>query len=172
MLRRALAYVPDNVPEGDPFPYVRRAFETIGMAKVSTSGKELIELGYVTDNDVVCVNFAHQVQRAKDVCLGMVLAGYRPPRPARLLVLGEGLRAVFRSGVYQLVCSGYASEHDADIADRLAHILTGGGYPVGTRLPEQVFLDLEREAFCSLCGTEKTQARIQHMLETGKPLRN
>lgn len=172
MLRRALAYVPDNVPEGDPFPYVRRAFETIGMAKVSTSGRELIELGYVSESGPVCVNFAHQVQRAKDVCRGLVLSGYRPPRPTRLLVLGEGARAAFRSGVYQLMCAGYASDHDAVIAEHLAHILTGGEHAAGSQVSEQDILDLERESFCSLCGTEKTQARIQHMLETGKPLRN
>ncbi|MBN2310346.1 MAG: 3-hydroxyacyl-CoA dehydrogenase/enoyl-CoA hydratase family protein [Candidatus Hydrogenedentes bacterium] len=172
MLRRALAYVPDNVPEGDPFPYVRRAFETIGMAKVSTSGAELIELGYLSDNDVVCVNFDHQISRAKAVCLGLIQAGYEPPRPARLVALGEPARAAFRSGVYQMQRGGYASEHDALIAEHIARVLTGGDRMPGTAMSEQDVLDLEREAFCSLCGTEKTQARIQHMLAEGKPLRN
>ncbi|MCP4645228.1 MAG: enoyl-CoA hydratase/isomerase family protein, partial [bacterium] len=172
MLRRALTYVPEGVPEGDPFPYVRRAFETIGMAKVSMSGPELIELGYLAESDVICVNFDHQITRAKEVCRGMVVAGYTPPTPAVLTALGDSVAAAFRSGVYQLVCSGYASEHDALIADHLAHILSGGDRRAGTKMTEQDVLDLETEAFCSLCGTEKTQDRIRHMLTTGKPLRN
>jgi 3-hydroxyacyl-CoA dehydrogenase len=172
MLRRALAYVPDSVPEGDPFPYVRRAFETIGMAKVGTSGAEVIELGYLSENDVLCVNIDHQVNRAKDVCLGMVVGGYRPPQPATLVALGEPAKAAFRSGVYQLRLGGYASDHDALVAEHLAHILTGGDRAPGTRMSEQDVLDLEKEAFVALCRTAKTQARIQHMLATGKPLRN
>jgi 3-hydroxyacyl-CoA dehydrogenase len=172
MLRRALAYVPANVPEGDPFPYVRRAFENIAMAKVGTSGPETIALGYFTDNDVLCINYEHQVQRAKDVCRGLLVAGYTPPKPAKLTALGEPARATFRSGVYQMQLAGYASEHDALVAEKLANTLTGGGRAPGTAMSEQDVLDLECEAMLSLCGTEKTQQRMQHMLQTGKPLRN
>jgi 3-hydroxyacyl-CoA dehydrogenase len=172
MLRRALAYCPDNVPEVDPFPYVRRAFEAIGMAKVGTSGAEMIELGYLSENDIVCVNFDHQVKRAKDVCRGLVVAGYQPPLPATLIALGASAKAAFKSGVYQMQCSGWASEHDALIGSHIANILTGGNRLPGTKMSEQDVLDLEKEAFCSLCGTEKTQERIRHMLTTGKPLRN
>ena len=172
MLRRALGYVPANVPGADAFPYVRRAFEAIAMAKVSTSGPELIELGYLTEQDVVCANWDHQIKRAKDVCRALILAGYTPPKPATLIALGEPARAAFRSGIYQLTLAGYASEHDALIAEKLANVLTGGERAAGTRMTEQDVLDLEREAFLSLCGTEKTQQRMQHMLATGKPLRN
>ena len=172
MLRRALAYVPDSVPQGDPFPYVRRAFETIGMAKVSTSGHELVPLGYLTQHDCVCINDQHQVKRAKDVCRGLVLAGYAPPRPAKLAVLGEPVRAAFRSAVYQMQLAGWASEHDALIAEYLARTLTGGDRLPGQVMSEQDVLDLEREAMLYLCGTEKTRARMQYMLQTGKPLRN
>lgn len=172
MLRRALLFAPDTVPDVDPFPYVRRAFETIAMAKVSTSGVELIDLGYLTENDVLCLNFDQQVYKAKQVCLGMVVAEYVPPRPAALRVLGESAAAAFRSAVYQFRLGGYASEHDALIAEHLARVLTGGDRAEGSLMSEQDVLDLEREAFCSLCGTEKTVARIQHMLKTGKPLRN
>lgn len=172
MLRRALAYVPATVPGGDPFPYVRRAFETIGLAKVSTSGPELIELGYFTDQDIVVTNFEHQIKRAKDVCLGLIKMGYQPPRPATLIALGEPARAVFRTAVYQMRLGGFASEHDALVADWLARILTGGDRAPGSRMTEQDVLDLEREALVSLCGTEKTQERMKHMLATGKPLRN
>jgi 3-hydroxyacyl-CoA dehydrogenase len=172
MLRRALAYVPDSIPQGDPFPYLRRAFETIGMAKVSTSGPELIPLGYLTEHDFVCVNGQHQVKRAKDVCRSLVLAGYTPPRPAKLTVLGEPVRAAFRSAVYQMQLAGWASEHDALITEYLARTLTGGDRLPGQVMSEQDALDLEREAMLYLCGTEKTRARMQHMLKTGKPLRN
>ena len=172
MLRRALAYVPANVPEGDPFPYVRRAFETIAMAKVSTSGPEMVDLGYLTEHDYICIHPDQQIKKAKDVCRGLILAGYHPPRPAKLIALGESARAALRSGVYQLQLGGYASEHDALIARHLANVLTGGDRRPGAIMSEQDVLDLEREAMLSLCGTEKTQQRMQHMLQTGRPLRN
>jgi 3-hydroxyacyl-CoA dehydrogenase len=172
MLRRALAYAPDTITEATPYPYLRRAFEAIGMAKVSMSGPEMIELGYFTENDVICVNWDHQVKRAKDVCRALVLAGYRPPRPARLTALGEPMKSVFRAALYQMRLSGYVSEHDELVAMHLAHTLTGGSRPAGAVMSEQDVLDLEREAMLSLCGTEKTQQRMQHMLATGKPLRN
>ncbi len=172
MLRRALAYVPDTVPEGDPFPYVRRAFEDIGMAKVSTSGMEYIEFGYLTPDCPVEPSFDQQISRAKAVCLGLAKAGYRPPMPATLTALGEQARATFRMALYSFQLSGYASEHDVLISEKIANILTGGDRLPGTKMTEQDVLDLEREAFVSLVGTEKTQQRIQHMLTTGKPLRN
>jgi 3-hydroxyacyl-CoA dehydrogenase len=172
MLRRALAYVPSGVPEPSPYPYVRRAFESIATAKVSTSGPELIELGYLAETDVVHVNWDQQTQRAKDVCRGMVIAGYRPPLPARLIALGEPMRAAFRAGVYNLTESGWASKHDALIAEKVAHILTGGNRLPGTPITEQDVLDLEREAFLSLCGITESQERLKHMLLNNKPLRN
>lgn len=172
MLRRALTYAPESVTEVNPFPYVRRAFESIAMAKVSTSALELIDLGYFFESDLICVNWDQQVKRAKDVCRGMVIAGYKPPKPAVLTALGEPARAVFRAGLYNLKSSGFASEHDAAIAMHVANILTGGDRMPGSKMSEQDVLDLEGEAFLSLCGTEKTQDRIQNMLMTGKPLRN
>jgi len=172
MLRRALAYVPASIPEGNAFPYIRRAFETIAMAKVSTSGPELIDLGYFTDQDIVVANFHQQIKRAKDVCLGLLKAGYKPPKPATLVAMGEPMRATFRSAVYQMVLAGWASEHDAMVADQLARVLTGGDRAPGTKMTEQDVLDLEREAWVTMCGTEKTQARMKYMLEFGKPLRN
>jgi 3-hydroxyacyl-CoA dehydrogenase len=172
MLRRALAYVPDTVVQGDPFPYVRRAFENIGMAKVSTSGPELIKLGYLAENEYVCINDHHQVKRAKDVCRSLVIAGYTPPKPAKLVALGESARAAFRSAVYQMELAGWASKHDAVIADHLARTLTGGDRLPSQEMTEQDVLDLERESMLSLCGTEKTRERMQYMLQTGKPLRN
>lgn len=172
MLRRALAYVPENVVDADPFPYVRRAFENIATAKVSTSGAEFIELGYLTEDNPVIASFDQQIQRAKRMCLGLITAGYRPPVPARLKALGEPARAAIRVALYGFRLGGFASEHDALIGEKLAYVLTGGDRASGSTMTEQDVLDLEREAFVSLCGTEKTQQRIQHMLMEGKPLRN
>jgi len=172
MLRRALSYVPDSVPDNDPFPYVRRAFESIAMAKVSFSGAELVELGYLSENDMICPSFDQQVKRAKDVCLGLLKEGYKTPRPAKLTALGESARAAFHAALYNMQVAGYASEHDVAVAKQVAHILTGGDRPAGTKMTEQDVLDMECESFLTLCGTEKTKARIQHMLMTNKPLRN
>jgi 3-hydroxyacyl-CoA dehydrogenase len=172
MLRRAMAYVPEGVPDPNPYPYVRRAFESIAMAKVSTSGAELVDLGYFSENDLIYANWDQQVKRAKDVCRGLIVGGYTAPPPARLVALGEPVRAAFRAGLYNMQQSGWASEHDAIVAMKVAHILTGGDRFPGTPMTEQDALDLECEAFLSLCGMEKTQARIQYMLLNNKPLRN
>jgi 3-hydroxyacyl-CoA dehydrogenase len=171
MLVRALENIPANVA-ADPFQYVRRAFEDIAMAKVSTSGGEFIELGYMRPTDIIEPNFELQVGRAKNVCLGMLQAGFRAPRPPRLWALGATAKAAFEAAVWGMKEAGFASEHDMLISTWVANILTGGDRIEGTPITEQDVLDLECEAFCSLCGTEKTQQRIQHMLASGKPLRN
>ncbi|MDQ1256779.1 MAG: 3-hydroxyacyl-CoA dehydrogenase, partial [Candidatus Hydrogenedentes bacterium] len=172
MLRRALTYVPDGVADASPIPYVTRAFQAIGMAKVSMSGPEMIELGYFFESDLICANFDHQVKRAKDVCLGLSVGGYQRPKQAQLTVLGEPVKSIFRAGLDGMVHTGFASEHDAVIGMHIANILTGGDRWPGTKMSEQDALDLEREAFLSLCGTQKTQERMQYMLANNKPLRN
>ncbi len=171
MLVRALEKIPPGVTM-DPFPLVRRAFENIATAKVGTSGAEFIELGYMRDTDIVLPNYDHQIGRAKDVVLGLAKMGYTPPRPPRLWAVGDTAMAAFEAAVWGMKEAGFASEHDVLISKKIAHILTGGGRFEGTPLTEQDLLDLECEAFCSLCGTEKTKERIQHMLMSGKPLRN
>lgn len=172
MLRRALAYCPPSIVDGDPFPYVRRAFENIAQAKVSTSGAEFVSLGYLEDSNPVEASFDQQIKRAKDRCLGLIRMGYRAPLPETLTALGEPARAAFRVALYGFQLGGFASEHDALIAEKVSNVLTGGDRMPGTKMTEQDVLDLEREAFVSLCGTEKSQQRIQSMLMTGKPLRN
>lgn len=171
MLVRALEYIPANVA-ADAFPYIRRAFEAIATAKVGTSGGEVVELGYLRASDILEPNFELQIGRAKNVVLGMIKAGYTAPRPPRLWALGESAEAAFQAGVWGMNQAGYASEHDMLIAGKVAHVLCGGDRIQGTPMTEQDVLDLECEAFCSLCGTEKSQQRIQQMLTTGKPLRN
>ena len=172
LLRRAQEYIPATVPDADLFPYVQRAFQNIATAVVSTSGAEMVENGHLSEHDVITASGDQQIKRAKDVCLGMIKAGYTPPLPATMTALGEPARAAFRVAMYGFGLGGFASEHDILIAEKVAHILTGGDRPAGAKVTEQDILDLEREAFVSLVGTEKTQQRIQHMLMSGKPLRN
>lgn len=168
---RAMEYCPDNVYT-DPFPYLRRAFEAIGQAKVGTSGREAIELGYFRESDIVLPNYEHQIAKAKAVCRGLVVSGYTAPRPPRLKALGDGPAAAFKAAVWNMQQSGWATEHDALIASKAVNVLVGGNRLAGTPITEQDLLDLECEGFLSLCGTEKTAARIQHMLMNNKPLRN
>ncbi len=168
---RAMEYCPDNV-NVDPFPFIRRAFEAIGQAKVGTSGREAIELGYFRESDIVLPNYEHQIAKAKAVCRGLVVSGYTPPRPPRLKALGDGPAAAFKAAVWNMQQNGWATEHDALIAGKAAHVLVGGNRLAGTPITEQDLLDLECEGFLSLCGTEKTVERIQYMLMNNKPLRN
>ena len=168
---RAAEYCPDNVAV-DIFPFLRRAFEAIGQAKVGTSGAEVIELGYFRESDIVLPNYDHQIAKAKAVCRGLVESGYTAPLPPALKALGDGPAAAFKSAVWGMQQAGWATEHDVLIADKVINVLIGGNRIAGTPITEQDLLDLECEGFLSLCGTEKSQARIQHMLQFNKPLRN
>ncbi|HLN61506.1 MAG TPA: 3-hydroxyacyl-CoA dehydrogenase/enoyl-CoA hydratase family protein [Symbiobacteriaceae bacterium] len=153
-------------------PIVNKVFETIGMAKVSTSGPEARGLGYLKKSDRIVVNKDHQLYEAKQAVLEMDRRGYQAPTPAAIPVAGPEGRAVLELGLYNLRLSGYASDYDCHIGKKLAYVLTGGKVPGGTYVTEQYLLDLEREAFLSLCGEQKTQERMAYILKTGKPLRN
>ncbi|MBI4200533.1 MAG: enoyl-CoA hydratase/isomerase family protein [Chloroflexi bacterium] len=171
-LRRRRGGAPVMIPEPDPTPAVARVFETIGLAKVSGSAPEARTLGFLRPADVVVPNVDHLLSVAKETSLAQQAQGFAPPPPARLPVLGEGVRALLELEAQHLVWAGQASEHDLKIARKLAHVLTGGDRPAGADADEEYFLDLEREAFLSLCGEPKTQARMQHLVQTGRPLRN
>jgi 3-hydroxyacyl-CoA dehydrogenase len=112
------------------------------------------------------------VQDAKNLALGLVKAGYAPPRANTFKVPGPSGRAAIELFLSQMHSGGYATDHDLTVSKQLARVLTGGDVPTNAVVDEQHILDLEREAFISLCGEAKTQARIQHMLQKGKPLRN
>ena len=184
MLLRALEGLPNGVaargrgapplylPGTDPTPALLGLFETIGTAKVSGSAPHARELGFLRATDVVVPNVDQLLYVAKQTVLAMDALGYRPPAPAKLPVLGAGSRAILELAAQHMVWAGSASEHDLKIARKLAYVLTGGDRPAGTMADEEYFLDLEREAFLSLVGEPKTQARMQHLLRTGKPLRN
>lgn len=165
----------ERVPTGsdmDIQPLVNQVFETIAMAKVSTSGEEAKKLGYLRASDSISLNQDYQIYDAKQKVLELARAGYRPPQPKKIKVVGEPGYAVMKLGAYALRTSGYISEHDEKIASKLAYVLAGGNLPAGTEVTEQYLLDLEIEAFISLAGEPKSQARMQHMLSKGKPLRN
>jgi 3-hydroxyacyl-CoA dehydrogenase len=173
MLVRALDSIPGDMKDADPFPFVKRAFETIALAKVATSAEEARSFGFLRDEDSISMNPDRVIADAKKEVLSLAAAGYvQPQQRTDILALGNPALATLKLGVHLMKRAGYISEHDALIGEKLARILTGGDLNHTTRVSEQYLLDLEREAFLSLIGTRKTQDRIAHMLKTGKPLRN
>ncbi|TLS52098.1 3-hydroxyacyl-CoA dehydrogenase [Paenibacillus antri] len=159
-------------PEEDLQPAINAAFETIALAKTSTSGPNARDLGYMRASDRVVMNVDHRIYEAKRLALALDEAGYAPKPRQRIRVVGRDGAAVLKMGALQMRQGGYISDHDLLIAKKLAHVLAGGDVPAGALVAEQYLLDLEREAFLSLTGEPKTQARMQHILATGKPLRN
>ena len=171
MAIRHLEGIPDGVA-ADPLPFLRKAFETVGMAKVSTSAKEARELGFLRSTDRITLQRDFLIQDAKNTVLAMNREGYEMPEARSVALPGRSAFPTFAYGLYTMKAAGQISEHDERIGRMIASVLTGGDVPPGTKRTEQELLDLEREAFLSLCGEEKTQARIQFMLMKGKPLRN
>lgn len=171
MTARAMAELP--TPQSDPLPYIQRAFETMALGKVSTSGPEARRLGYLAVTDGISMNRERLMADAKSKALERVREGYRAPAPRTAIpVGGESVTAALNLGVHLMWRAGRASDHDALVGRKLAHIMGGGDLPHATTVSEQYLLDLEREAFMSLVGERKTLERIQHTLKTGKPLRN
>jgi 3-hydroxyacyl-CoA dehydrogenase len=173
MLLRAMDSIPAGMKDGDPFPFVKRAFETIALAKVATSAEEARDFGFLRDEDSISMNSDRLIADAKKQVMALAAGGYvQPQQRTDILALGNPALATLKLGVHLMKRAGYISDHDALIGEKLARILTGGDLNHATRVSEQYLLDLEREAFLSLIGTRKSQDRIAHMLKTGKPLRN
>ena len=165
----------EGVPQGtspDLLPLVQKAFETIAMAKVSSSAKDAIRLGLLRPEDGITMNRDRLIADAKAKVLALIEQGYTPRRPRKIKVLGRNGYGALLIGIKTYQWGNYITEHEALMAKKLAWVMCGGDVPEGTEVEEQYLLDLEREAFLSLCGTGKTQERIQHFLSTGKPLRN
>jgi 3-hydroxyacyl-CoA dehydrogenase len=156
----------------DLFHALKPIFETIAMAKVATSAEEGREMAFLRPADPVTMNRDRLVADAKQTALAMFRAGYHPPAPAPIRVLGEQFLAGAKLAIYLLVQAEYATDYDAVVARKLANVLAGGNLSAPQTVSEQYILDLEREAFVSLCGERKTQERMAHTLKTGKPLRN
>jgi 3-hydroxyacyl-CoA dehydrogenase len=160
----------------DLFHAFKPVFETLAMAKVSTSAEEARALGFLRPADLISMNRDRLVADAKATALAMVRAGYRDlaplPTEPSIRVLGEELLAGAKLAIHMMLRGEYISEYDAHVARKLAYVLAGGALSSPQLVSEQYLLDLEREAFVSLCGERKTQDRIAHTLKTGKPLRN
>ena len=173
LLLRTLDSIPGNLDDADPFPFVKRAFETIALAKVATSAEEARTLGFLSADDTISMNGDRLIADAKKEVLSLAASGYvEPQQRTNVLALGNAALATLKLGIHQMKRGGYISDHDAVIGEKLARILTGGDLNHQTRVSEQYLLDLEREAFLSLAGMRKTQERLAAMLKTGKPLRN
>jgi 3-hydroxyacyl-CoA dehydrogenase len=173
----------ENAASGDDldlFHTLRPVFENIATAKVGTSAEECRELGYLRRNDSYSMNRERLVADAKQTALALARGGWKPAastwqegaQSTQIKVLGESFLATAKMAIHLMVRGGYASDYDAHVARKLANILAGGALSAPQLVSEQYVLDLEREAFVSLCGEKKTQERIAHTLKTGKPLRN
>ena len=173
----------ENATSGDDldlFHTLRPIFENIATAKVGTSAEECRELGYLRRNDAYSMNRDRLVADAKQTALALACGGWKPAasswqegaQTTQIKVLGESFLAAAKMAIHLMVRGGYASDYDAHVARKLANILAGGALSAPQFVSEQYVLDLEREAFVSLCGEKQTQQRIAHTLKTGKPLRN
>ena len=162
-----------RTPDADPFAFIRKIFEMIGMGKVATSAQEARAWGILREQDAITFNSDRLIADAKADVLALASTGYVQPTPRTdILALGEPALAALKLGLHMMKRGGYISEYDEVIGKKLAKILTGGDLNHQTFVSEQYLLDLEREAFLSLCSERKTQERIAYMLKNGKPLRN
>ena len=171
MLWRGLEGVPEGI-DVDTYAYVTQTFKNIALAKVATSAEEGKAFGYFRATDGVSFDRARQLHETKQRAVGLAQAGYHPPIPRAYKLPGESGIATLKMMINTLVAGKYASEHDAKIAMKLATVLCGGANGSTHAVTEDEILELEREAFLSLCGEPLSQARMQHMLQTQKPLRN
>jgi 3-hydroxyacyl-CoA dehydrogenase len=164
----------------DLFHAMKPVFETIAMAKVGTSAEECRDLGFLRREDSVSMNRDRLLGDAKEVALSLVRGGYRAKaanwqegaQTTQIKVLGEQFLSSVKLAIHMMQRGGYVTDYDAHVGRKLGNILAGGALSWPQFVSEQYVLDLEREAFVSLCGEKKTQERIAHTLKTGKPLRN
>ncbi|MEO6590561.1 MAG: 3-hydroxyacyl-CoA dehydrogenase/enoyl-CoA hydratase family protein [Pyrinomonadaceae bacterium] len=160
-------------PDADPLAFLKKTFETIAMGKVATSAQEARSMGILRDSDAISLNGDRLIADAKADVLALASTGYvQPVERTDIFVMGEQAQAAIKLALHMMRQGGFISEHDHLIGTKLAKIMSGGDFNHSAYVSEQHLLDLEREAFLSLCGTKKTQERIAGMLKTGKPLRN
>jgi 3-hydroxyacyl-CoA dehydrogenase len=171
LLWRAL----ENIPAGtdyDAFPFVAQVFKNIATAQVATSAAEAVDFGYFRRTDAVSFDRARQLWEARRLAVALAESGHHPPVPRAFKLPGESGIATLNLLVTTMMQSGFASEHDGVVARHLARVLCGGASGATHEVTEEEILELEREAFVSLCGEPKSMERIQHMLMHNKPLRN
>jgi 3-hydroxyacyl-CoA dehydrogenase len=161
------------VPDADPLVFLKKTFELLGMGKVATSAQEARSWGFLREEDAVSMNGDRLIADAKQEVLNLVASGYVPPvERTDILAMGESGEAAMKLALHMMKRGGFISDHDERIGKKLAHVMCGGSLNHQTYVSERYMLDLEREAFVSLCGERKTQERIAATLKTGKPLRN
>jgi 3-hydroxyacyl-CoA dehydrogenase len=171
MLRRILN-PPMRTQNAEALPFLQRIFEQIGYAKVATSAEEARELGILSACDRVVMNRDHLLAEARREVLSMAQSGYHPPLPEKIFAAGRDGLAALRVGIFMLRQGDFITEYEAHIAGKLANVMCGGELSQPAWVDEEYILDLEREAFLSLCGEQKTQERMWYTLQNGKPLRN
>lgn len=159
--------------DGDPFPRLRNYFQNVATALLGKSAEQAKELGYLRREDLIVMNRFELLYVAKAQAVALAEAGYRPPLRARSIpVAGSTGIATIKGLLVNMREGNFISEHDYLIGSKIAHVMCGGELTPGSLVDEEWFLELERAAFIELLATEKTQARVEHMLKTGKPLRN
>ena len=171
LILRAMKNVKEE-EEADPLPYLKDAFKTIGMAKVSDSAQKAKELGYLRDTDMIVMHRDLLLATAKQQARAMADAGYRPPAEPKIKLLGQTGKSVLDVTVYIMTEAKWASPYDKVLAGKVAEIMTGGDLSEAQEVPESYVLKLEREAIMECFKDERTHKRMEHMLKTGKPLRN
>ena len=172
LVRRVISPVMARTPDVDPLSLVQHVFQMPAMAKVTTSALEAKDWGFLSEADRIVMNIDHLLHDAKQMVIDMHDLGYMPPPPEKIYAIGERGVAAIKAFIWQMHQGRYITEYDQTVASQLARVVCGGELTAPTWVDEQHILDLEREAFVSLCGEPKTQERIEHMLKTNKPLRN
>ncbi|MFH5884615.1 3-hydroxyacyl-CoA dehydrogenase/enoyl-CoA hydratase family protein [Halalkalibaculum sp. DA3122] len=171
MLRRAMQRVTEE-DRSDPLPYIKEVFKTMGMAKVSSSAAKARDYGYLKESDMIVMNRDLLLTAAKEEAKTLADQGYRPPFRPKIKVQGrEGLSGL-KLMLYIMHESGWITDYDKVVAEKLAWVMSGGDLSEPQEVPESYILKLEREVFMELLEDERTHARIDHMLKKGKPLRN
>ncbi len=171
LMRNIFGLHADNA-DFEPLPFLQKIFMTIGLGEVAKSCEEAREFGFLTAEDRVTINDDHQLVSAKQRVIGMANSNFRAPRATKFRLPGPDGAATIDMLLYSMQENGQISAHDRLIGNKLAHVICGGETSPAVKVDEQTLLDLEREAFMSLCGEEKSQERMRHMLMHNKPLRN
>ena len=162
----------DLSPQDVVMNRLQSRFQSIATAEVSTSAHQGLQLGYLRSRDRISMSAARLLTEAKQAALCLAQPAYRPPMSSPIHVQGQAGIALLEVGITQMSYAGHATSHDVIIAKKIAHVINGGDLSVPGVVSEAYLLDLEREAFLSLCGEPKTMDRMQHILRKGKPLRN
>jgi len=170
--RKVLSSIPESVQEVDLAKFFIPAFMSIALAKISTSAADARANGFLDPADKIIFNRDYLIVEAKKEVIRMVETGYSPPIKTRIRVLGQAAQGMVKAEIHNMLNGNFISEYDAFIAEKIAYVMSGGDVRDNSEIDEEVVLTLERETFIELWEQEKTQARVEHMLKTGKPLRN